>query len=541
MSELRPTKYLLKKLQELLLESKKQLILAIVLLILSTFCLVYAPKLLGKIVNSILSYSFNNKTSLSFEASLKLIIEISILYILGYSFRIPITKIMARINEKTTAKLKFALYDKLNYVSPTVFSNEYSGNIFSKLNNDVANIKSFINKTVILFLSDILMIVLVLVSSLTLNIQLSMLFIFILPFYIFLMYKNYKETIPYYKIHQDDLSEQMGIIGDYLPNRLLLNGFDAKNYSKKDFDIINKKQTKSFFKSRFYSDSTNPITSLLTYIVQIFMYGYGGYLLSKGIIDLGTFSTFSLYVQMFKRPFLSINGTFNSIKVSLSSFNNILDILEHPTEINENLPLLNKNHVQGEVEFKNISYNNIQNFNFKINSGEIVNISGENRNDLINLLLAFEKIPHGEILLDGQNINNYNLNSYRNIYGVSFDDDWILNSSVFYNISYGRKDVSLEEVVKTSKYLGLDDLIEKFPEKYDTLISEDFQNFSRGEANLICIARAIISDPKILILNYPNSLSMDKLKEICEGRTTIILTTEEGLIDFVDKSINLDY
>ena len=326
-----------------------------------------------------------------------------------------------------------------------------------------------------------------------------------------------------------------------MPNSLLLNGFDAKNYSKKDFDIINKKQTKSFFKSRFYSDLTNPITSLLTYIVQLFMYGYGGYLLSKGIIDLGTFSTFSLYVQMFKRPFLSINGTFNSIKVSLSSFNNILDILEHPTEINENLPLLNKNHVQGEVEFKNISYNNIQNFNFKINSGEIVNISGENRNDLINLLLAFEKIPHGEILLDGQNINNYNLNSYRNIYGVSFDDDWILNSSVFYNISYGRKDVSLEEVVKTSKYLGLDDLIEKFPEKYDTLISEDFQNFSRGEANLICIARAIISDPKILILNYPNSLSMDKLKEICEGRTTIILTTEEGLIDFVDKSINLDY
>ena len=212
MSELRPTKYLLKKLQELLLESKKQLILAIVLLILSTFCLVYAPKLLGKIVNSILSYSFNNKTSLSFEASLKLIIEITILYILGYSFRIPITKIMARINEKTTAKLKFALYDKLNYVSPTLFNNEYSGNIFSKLNNDVANIKSFINKTVILFLSDILMIVLVLVSSLTLNIQLSMVFIFIVPFYIFLMYKNYKETIPYYNIHKDDLSEQMGII-----------------------------------------------------------------------------------------------------------------------------------------------------------------------------------------------------------------------------------------------------------------------------------------------------------------------------------------
>lgn len=539
MSEMRPTKDLIKKILELLSEFRKELILTIILFIISTLALVYAPKLLGKIINSIL-YNYFYKTPFSIEENFYTLIYITILYIIGYLLNIPISRIMAKVNEKITANLKIALYDKLNYLSPIVFSEEYSGDILSKLNKDVANIKSFINKTIILFLSDILMIIFVYLASLTLNFHLSIVFIVIIPFYILLMYINYKKSIKHYKINQDDLSEQMGFIGDYLHNRLLLNIYDTKNYSKKQFNIVNDKQNNSFLKSRSYAGFSEPGTSLLAYIVQIFTYVYGGYLLSKGIIDIGTFTTFSLYVKMFKRPFLSLSGTFNPIKTGLSSFNNVLDILEYPTEINENLPSLNKNQVKGELEFKNINYNNIKNLNFKIRPGEIVNINGEDRNNLINLLLIFKKVPHGEILLDGENINNYNLKSYRNIFGICFDDDWILNSSVFDNIAYGGDDISLEEVIKISKTIGLDNLIEKFPEKYDTIISEDFRNFSRGEANLICIARAIISNPKILILNYPNALSNQKLKEIIKNRTTIFLTSDNGQIEFADKTINID-
>ncbi|WP_461461740.1 ABC transporter ATP-binding protein [Methanobrevibacter sp.] len=539
MSEMRPTKYLIKKILELLSEFKKELILTTSLFIISTLALVYAPKLLGKIISSILYYYFN-KTPFSVEENIYTIIYIAILYIVGYALNVPISRIMAKVNEKITANLKIALYDKLNYLSPIVFSEEYSGNILSKLNKDVANIKSFINKTLVLFLSDILMIVFVFLSSLTLNINLSIVFLIVVPFYILLMYISYKKSINHYKTNQDHLSEQMGIIGDYLPNRLLLKIYDTKNYSKKQFNIVNDKQNNSFLKSRFYFGLSEPVTSLLAYIVQVFTYVYGGYLLSKGIIDIGTFTTFTLYVQMFKRPFLSLSETFNPIKTGLSSFNNLLDILEYPVEINENLPALDKKQVKGELEFKNITYDHIKNLNFKINPGEIVSINGEHRNNLINLLLTFKNISHGEILLDGENIHKYNLKSYINIFGICFDDDWILNNSVFANIAYGGHDVSLDEVVEISKSIGLDTLIEKFPEKYDTVISEDFQNFSRGEANLICIARALISDPKILILNYPNALSNQKLKEITKGRTTIFLSSDNNQLEFADKTINLD-
>lgn len=539
MTEMRPTKYLIKKILELLSEYKKELFLTISLFIISTLALVYAPKLLGKIISSILYYYFN-KTPFSFETNIHTIIYIAILYIVGYYLNVPISRIIAKVNEKIIANLKIALYDKLNDISPIVFNEKYSGDILSKLNKDVANIKSFLNKTIILFLSDILMIIFVFLSSLTLNIHLSAVFIVIVPFYILLMYMNYIKSIKHYKINQDDLSEQMGIIGDYLPNRLLLNIYDTKNYSKKQFNSINDKQKRSFLKSQFYSELSEPVTSLLAYIVQIFTYGYGGYLLAKGIIDIGTFTTFSLYVQMFKRPFISLSGTFNPIKTGLSSFNNVLDILEYPTEINENLPKLNKKQVKGEIEFKNINYKNIKNLNLKIKSGEIVNINGEDRNNLINLLLKFKKVSKGEILLDGENINKYDLKSYRNIFGVCFDDDWILNSNVYENIAYGSNNISLDEVVKISKTIGLDELIEKFPKKYDTPISEDFQNFSSGEANLICIARAIISNPKILILNYPNTLSNQKLKEITKDKTTIFLTSDNGQIEIADKTIKLD-
>ena len=533
------TKILLKKFWKFLSEFKLEIFVAIFLTILSVNILVYAPKLVGRIVNSVLDFYVLGK-EVSIHESFDELIQITILYTIGYSLRIPISNIMAKISEKTTANFKSALNDKLNYLSPNTFNDEYSGNVLARLNNDVANIKSFVNKTTILFLSDMLIIVFVILAAVTMDFKLSLLFLGILPFYAIIVYVAHRKTITNYKSYQDILGKQMGHIGMFLPNRLMMNLLNTDNFSKKYFKSLNSEQKEVFIKSRFYSDVANPLSSILTYAVQLLLYSIAGYMVVHGSISLGEFSTFALYIQLFKKPFLSLTGTFNSIRVAFSSLNRVLEILELPDDVNPDAIVLDKEYVKGDIEFKDISYKNISNLNLKIQFGEIINLVGESKDDLIDLLLLFDKTDDGKILLDGEDITKYTPNSYRRIYGVSLEDDWIASESVRDNISYADADIGMDKIVETAKLIGIHELIERFPDGYDTKLSNDFKNFSSGEGKLICVARALMADPRILILNYPNYLSVEKLKTVTGGKTAIILTPDDTLIDFADKTVYLD-
>ena len=534
-----PTKILLKKFWEFLSQFKYQIILAIILTIISVYIFVQAPKLLGKVVNSVLDFYIFDKEVYIHE-SFDELVEVTLLYVAAYALKIPISRIMAKLSERTAANLKSALNDKLIHLSPNALNQEYSGNVLARLNNDVANIKSFVSKSVTLFLSDLFIIIFVIIVAIRFNAQLSLIFICVIPFYLILTYIAHKKTMDNYKSYQDVLGRQMGVIGTLLPNRFSINSFNAINFLKKHFKFLSAEQKVVFLKSRFYSDITSPLSSLLTSAVQLLIYLVAGYMVVKGTLSLGEFSTFALYYQLFKKPFLSLNSTLNTIRIAFSSFSRVLEILELPETSNQNAILLNKDDVSGEVEFKDISYKNITKLNLKIQSGEIINLVGENKDDLIDLLLLFNEADNGKILLDGEDISQFDLNSYRSIFGVSLHDDWIVSGSVRDNVSYSKSDAQLDDVIETCKLVGIDDLIEKYPDKYDTKLSNDFQNFSSGEGKLICVARALFADPKILILDYPNYLSVSKLKRITEGKTAIILTPDETYIDFADKTINLD-
>ena len=534
-----PTKILLKKFWQFLSQFKYQIILAIILTIISVYIFVQAPKLLGKVVNSVLDFYIFEKEVYIHE-SFDELVQVTLLYVAAYVLKIFISRIMAKLSEKTAANLKSALNDKLIHLSPNALNQEYSGNVLARLNNDVANIKSFVSKSVTLFLSDLFIIIFIIIVAIRFNAQLSLIFISVIPFYLILTYIAHKKTMDNYKSYQDVLGRQMGVIGTLLPNRFSINSFNAINFLKKHFKFLSAEQKVVFLKSRFYSDITSPLSSLLTSAVQLLIYLVAGYMVVKGTLSLGEFSTFALYYQLFKKPFLSLNSTLNTIRIAFSSFSRVLEILELPETSNQNAILLNKDDVAGDVEFKDISYKNITKLNLKIQSGEIINLVGENKDDLIDLLLLFNEADNGKILLDGEDISQFDLNSYRSIFGVSLQDDWIVSGSVRDNVSYSKSDAKLDDVIETCKLVGIDDLIEKYPDKYDTKLSNDFQNFSSGEGKLICVARALFADPKILILDYPNYLSVSKLKRITEGKTAIILTPDETYIDFADKTINLD-
>ena len=529
---------LIKKFYGYVSEFRNHFIVVSILMVASISILVYAPKYLGSIINSVVN-SFLLSTPFLIDEVNDELIGIMVLYIVGYGLRIPINRTMSKISEKTTANFKYALEEKLSYLSPNTFNHIYSGNVMARLNNDVANIKFFVNKSIILFIGDVLIIVFVIIASISLNPLLSLIFIAAVPIYLIIMYLSYRKSGDTYKIHQDDLGQQMGLIGNHLINRLPIHSYDAKEYSKKKFVKSNDIQKDSFVNSRFYTYISLPFVYFLTYAVQIAVYFIAGYLTYKGVITMGVLSTFAFYVQFFKRPLMSLSSVFTSIMIGLSSFARVLEVLEYP--VNDDIESnMDNSAVNGDIEFKNISYKNISNFNLKIDEGQTINLVGENKDDLIDLLLGFEHASAGEISLNNKNINEFSLNSYRQLFGVSLEDDFIIRSSIHDNISYGGDNLTADDVVETCKFLEIHELIERFPNKYDTSISNDFQNFSSGEAKLICVARAIASNPEILILNFPNYLSMDKLKRICENRTAIILTPDDTFIDFADNTVYLD-
>ena len=492
---------LFKKYWNLFSEFKSKIILAVILTLLSVGLLVYAPKLLGRVVNSVLIFFLENEPFYISESFDELIL-ISIIYIFGYSLKIAVVQIMAKVCEKITANLKYSLNEKLNNVSLNSFNREFSGNLLARINNDVVNVRSFVYDAVTVFLSDFFMIIAVILAAISMDAQLSLIFISVLPVYFIIIYIVHKITVDNYKSYQDISGYQMGVIGVFLPNRFIMNLFNSVGFLNNYFESLISKQKEAFIKSRLYSDITNPIAWLLTYIIQVLLYVVAGYMVIEGTISLGEFSAFVLYLS-------------NSI-------------------------VLDKDRVVGEIEFRDVSYNNISNFNFKIQHGETINLVGEMKDCLIDLLLLFNKPDNGKILLDGEDISGYSLNSYRRIFGVSLEDDCIVTATVFDNLSYGNVDAEMEEIVETCKFLGVHELIEKSPDGYDSYLIDDYHNFSDGEGKLICVARALISNPKILILNYPNYLSVEKLKTICEGKTSIILTPDETCIDFADKTINLD-
>ncbi len=509
----------------------------IILMIISVVLSVYAPKLLGKIINDIFNYT--DPSEFNMVSIFDEMITITVLYTFSYLLRIPVNRILSKMSERVTANVKSLLYKKLDKIPVYEFSDEYTGNIMARLNNDTATIKSFISKKIAFILSNDLVIIAVIIMIIPMKYELSLLFLISLPVYLILIILSYIKTKDYYKDFQDDLGQMMGFMGDYLSNRYVVKLFNAKDYINNRFIQFNDRQRDNFFKSRFYSEVNNPIYLLLSYVIQILVYLYAGYFVYTGVVSFGEFSTFVLYVQMFRKPMMSFSHSVNSIKGYFACIDRVCEIIDYPVD-DENPEIgLNDDEITGEIEFKNISYNNMSEFNLKIASGEIINVVGKNQYDLVDLLLNFSKPDCGEILLDGVDIRKLNFNEYRKIFGVSIEDDQIMSASIAQNISLGGNDVDIDDVKEICERLGISKIIERFPDGYDTSISDDSISLSSGERKLICVARALISNPKILILNYPNYLSQDILKKVIEGKTTILLTPDEDTINFADKTISI--
>ena len=521
------TRQLTFRLINLLKDHKYHILAAIIMVIISVILSVYAPKLIGKMINGLMKYALDlSKTPT--KATYEDIILIIILFAASYLIRIPSNRIMSKTSENVIKKLRNQLYEKLSHID--IDESKSDGVLMSRLNSDIANLKSFISNTIILFISNITIIIFVLLMSSDMDLKLSGILLAVVVVYPLIIYPFHRKTRNQYKIHQSDLGNIMGFIGDFLKSRKMIKSFESEDYCLKRFREFNARQKDSYRKSRFYTEMMLPLSTFITITLQVLIYVYGGYLVYIGNIDMGTFTTFILYYQLMKKPIMSIGNTLNSMRTTYACLDRIYEILDLHEKRKEEFPEVDSIR---EIRFENITCDNIKDFNLKITAGEHIALTGENMNSLIKIFLGIHEAENGTITVNDLNLNQYDINTNKNLIGVSTEENYVFDGTIKENIVCGYE-FSTEEVITVSKSIGLNSLIEKFPDRYETRISYDSPNLSTHERRLICLARALIHNPRLLIIDYNNDLGVDLLKKIIEGRTAIVLTQNDDVADMLD-------
>ena len=546
-------KGLLKTIYQLIGKDKNKFILAIALMVIGTFCLAYAPNVAGKITDEFSKFATTNV--FNENIIITLLISLLVLYVVGNLLKMVSDRMMIFISSRVSLKLRYELHEKMHNVPINYIDSTPSGDIIARLTNDMSSVESMISSTLVTIFVQFIIIVLVIVMMLILNVELSIIYLILIPLSFGILNFISNKTIVQFKKQQMLVGKFNGVIGDNFNNHLFVKSYNMEEKSLDKFDKINHQIFESFFKSRFYSGFIIPINTILTNIGYIGICVFGGYFIISGSLTIGTFLAFILYGQMLTEPLTTIGNNLNILQSGLSSLENILDVLNAEEEKDfENSEHLLEKDVKGEIEFKNVKFGYTEDkilmndVNFIAKSGTtnaIVGPSGAGKTTIVNLLMRFYDINDGVIYLDGKNIYKIKRDDFRKSFGMVLQDSWVFEGTIAENIGYGMENPTIEDIHKAAELVGCDKFINLLPDGYDTIISEENTNLSVGEKQLLVLARTIISDPKILILDEATSqmdtrtelLVTKAMEEMMKGRTTFIIAHRLFTIKNADKII----
>lgn len=546
---------LIKRIISYIIKDKKIIIFSIIILVFGNFALVMAPKLAGNVVDYLSAYVASGYKVLDLNYIILYLGLIAFLYIFGNVATILSNKNMLIVSRNVSSKLRVMLHNKLNKVPINYLDKTPSGEIMASLTNDLITVETLFETDMMSFIVQFLMLILIFIMMIVVNPMLTIIYIIMLPIAFFITKFITTRTKKQFRNQQNAVAELNGFIGDVFSNHTLIKSFNMENQTKEKFDVINQKFNKAYVNAKFASGFILPISLIINNLSYIALSLMGALFIINGSLTIGGFLSFLLYGQMLNQPLSSLAGSMNQIQSDFSALERVFEILDAEEEIDEsNLDNLDVDNVKGEIEFKNVEFGYIPEkqlfFDVSLKSEPgmvmaIVGPSGAGKTTLINLLMRFYDIDDGEILLDGKNINDINRDELRNAFGMVLQDSWVFDGTIAENISYGKEDASLDEIIEVSKLVGCDSFINNLPNDYDTYISEENASLSVGEKQLLVLARTVLSNPKILILDEATSqmdtrteaLVTKAMEHMMVGKTTFIIAHRLFTIKNADKII----
>jgi len=503
------------------------IIIVVLFAIFSAAFSIVGPKILGKATTKLFEGLVNKVTgvegaSIDFAYIGNIVIWLLGLYLTSAIFSFVQGYIMSGVAQKISYKFRKEISEKINRMPLKYFDSKTHGEVLSRVTNDVDTVSQTLNQSMSQIITSVITIIGVLIMMISISWQMTLVALLILPVSMALIMGVVKKSQKYFKSQQEFLGHVNGHVEEVYGGHNIMKAFNGEEEAVEKFQEINSTLYNSAWKSQFLSGMMMPIMTFIGNIGYVAVSILGGWLAIKKTIEVGDILSFIQYVRTFTQPIAQVAQIANVLQSTAAAAERVFEFLEEEEEIKEAENPVTLEEVKGEVVFKNVhfGYNPdkiiINDFSAKIKPGEkvaIVGPTGAGKTTMIKLLMRFYDVNDGAILVDGHDIRDFRRSDLRNMFGMVLQDTWLFNGSIMENIRYGNLSATDKEVIEAAKSAHVHHFVKALPNGYNMELNEEASNVSQGQKQLLTIARAILSDPKILILDEATS-SVDTRTEV---------------------------
>ena len=515
---------------------------------------IVGPKILGKATTELfngLVAKVNGTGGINFEKIGMILLWTLGLYLVSSLFSLIQGFVMTGISNDVTYSLRKDISKKMNRLPMNYYESRTNGEILSRITNDVDTLQMSLNQSMTQLITSVTTLIGVFIMMLSINVWMTVAAVLILPVSMFIIQKVMKHSQKYFQAQQKYLGEVNGQIEENFGGHNVVKVFNKENDVVEEFEKDNKKLYESAWKSQFFSGMMMPVMQFVGNLGYVMVALLGGVFTIKGSIEVGDIQSFFQYIRNFTQPIQQIAQVVNLLQSSAAASERVFEFLEEPEEDQtvENAADITK--LSGNVEFNHVKFGYnpdkiiINDFSADIKDGQkiaIVGPTGAGKTTMVKLLMRFYDINGGSISIDGHNVKDFNRSELREMFGMVLQDTWLFSGTIRENIRYGRLDATDEEVVAAAKAAHIHNFIMQQPGGYDMILDEETSNISQGQKQLLTIARAILADNRILILDEATS-SVDTRTEmqiqkamdnLMKGRTSFVIAHRLSTIKDAD-------
>ena len=535
----------LRRLLDYLKPHRMKLVITFLAAIVSTVFSIVSPKIMGRATTKLFE-GFLQKmrnvpnAAIDFNYILNIIFILIALYVISAIFRYIQQYIMVNVAQSTVYNMRKDIDSKLSRLPLKYFDGRTHGEILSRVTNDIDLVSNTLQQSITQFITAIVTLVGIVVMMLTISPLLTLVAFVTLPLSFLVTKVIARQSQKYFAKQQKYLGQLNGQVEEMYTGHKIVKAF---NYEKQSIDKFNKVNDQLYdvgWKAQFISGIIMPLMSAIGNLGYVFIAILGGISVAKGTMTIGNVQAFIQYSRQFTQPIVQTANIANIIQSTIAAAERVFEVLDESEQIPDKKDMIHLDKPQGNIKLTHIKFGYnpekilINDMNMDIKKGQtiaIVGPTGAGKTTLVNLLMRFYEIDDGKITFDGVDIRDMKRGELRSLFGMVLQDTWLFKGTIKENIAYGREDATEQEIVQAAKMAYADHFIRTLPDGYDTIINEEASNLSQGQKQLLTIARAILADPTILILDEATS-SVDSRTEIhiqkamlaiMEGRTSFVI------------------
>lgn len=534
--------------------------IVIVMALAATILSILGPKILGNATTVLfegLVAKVQGIGEVDFEKIKNILLTLVAIYCASFAFGGIQSMIMAKVSRNITYSLRNEVQDKVGKLPISYFDKHNTGETLSILTNDIDVIDMNLTNSITQFITSITTIIGVLYMMISINWKMTLIAILVLPLSLGLMGGIFKRSQKFFVSQQGNLGRLNSHIEEMYGSQMLVKAFNGEEESSKRFDAINEDLYNSTWKSNFFSGLVQPIMNFVGNAAYVLISILGGWYATQGIISVGDIQSFIQYMRTFINPITQIASITSQFQQTLAASERVFEYLEEKEEPADDPVSYDLSKIQGSVTFENVNFGYvadktiINDFSLYVRPGQkvaIVGPTGAGKTTIVKLLMRFYDVTKGSIAIDGIDLRDYRRDDLRSLIGMVLQDTWLYSDTIMENIKYGKLTATDGEVYSAAKQAQVDHFIRTLSQGYKTILDEDTSNVSQGQKQLLTIARAILADPKILILDEATS-SVDTRTEVqiqkaldnlMKGRTSFIIAHRLSTIRNADTILVME-